>query len=254
MLTRGRTGSTAIIDVLNKTKSVRTAEQELFLKHSFPNIVKKYPNLNDYPSTIPFELWKKLTHKWWRLIPRFCTEARLIKRYLTDSEKAASSAKVGAFGFKVLSNHFEETPLLKEILLARGYSVLYLKRNIPHQVISGMVAKQRGIYNATNNYHDNQRYLIDVEEFKNLVSWETQAVANDLSLLRNTGFKFIEVTYEGFMTDREAFFNQVMNFLGVPPEIPQASSYSVMIKDLKHTVENYQAAADCAAAMGMRIE
>jgi LPS sulfotransferase NodH len=255
IMTRGRTGSTAIVDVLNKTKSVHTTrEQELFLKHDFPQIQGKFPNLKDYPSTLPFELWKMQTPKWWRYIPYRRKDKWLINRYLQDAEKLAMQKGVGAFGFKVLSNHFDENQKLKQVLLARGYRALYLKRNVPHQVISGMIAKQRGMYNTKKEFQDDKRYIIDIEEFKKLVEWEAQSVARDLELLRSSGFNFIEVTYEEFMADREAFFGRVLAFLGVPPEAPQASSYSVMIKDLKHTVENYQAVADCTAAIGMCIE
>ncbi|MBI4807428.1 MAG: sulfotransferase [Nitrosomonadales bacterium] len=255
IMTRGRTGSTAIVDVLNKTKSVHTTrEQEIFLRHEFPQIRKNFPDLKNYPSTLPFELWKTQTPKWWSYLPYRRMDAWLINRYLQDAEKLAMQEGVGAFGFKVLSNHFDENPSLKGTLLACGYRVLYLKRNVPHQVISGMIAKQRGVYNTKKDFQDDTRYILDIDEFKKLVEWEAQSVARDLELLRSSGFNFIEVTYEEFMADREAFFVRVLAFLGVPPEVPQASSYSVMIKDLKHTVENYQAVAECAATMGMSIE
>lgn len=255
IMTRGRTGSTAIVDVLNKTNTVRTArEQELFLMHEFPQIRKNFPDLKGYPSTLPFVMWITQIPRWWRLMPHLRTEKGLLRRYLKDAEKLAKREGVSAFGLKVLSNHFEETPFLKEVLLERGYRVIYLKRNIPHQVISGMIANQRGIFNTKKDYQDDKRYRIDIEAFQNLVRWEAHSVENDIAFLKEAGFNFIEVTYEEFMADRQAFFDRLLGFLGVPAELPQASSYSVMIKDLQHTVENYQAVADCVAAMGMRIE
>ncbi len=255
IMTRGRTGSTAIVDVLNKTKSVHTTrEQELFLNHDFPQIRNKFANLKEYPSTLPFQLWRTQTPKWWRYLPHRRMEGWLINRYLQDAEQFALQKGVGAFGFKVLSNHFDENPTLKATLLARGYRVLYLKRNVPHQVISGMIAKQRGVYNTKKDFQDDKRYTLDIDEFKKLAEWEAQSVTRDIELLKSSGFNFIEVAYEEFIADREGFFSSVLSFLDVPPEVPQASSYSVMIKDLKHTVENYQAVADCASAIGMSIE
>jgi LPS sulfotransferase NodH len=253
-MTRGRTGSTAIIDILNKTQSIRTAEQEPFLKHNFPNIVKKYPNLKNYPSSIPFGLWKNQKPKWWRFLAYCSNDAWLIKRYLKEIENAALTDGVSAFGFKILSNNFEEIPWLKDILIKRRYRVIYLKRNIPHQVISGMIAKQRGVYNINQDYKDDNRYKIDIEEFKNLMVWEMSQGDNDIAFLNAAGFSFIAVTYEEFMSDRQAFFNRLFGFLEVPLELPKNSSYSVMIKDLKYTVENFQEVVDCAVEMGMSIE
>lgn len=253
IMTRGRTGSTAIIDELNKTDRVGTA-QELFLRYDFSDKLDLLLQL--YPLVLPFELWKA-RGSWWSNIYRGCLDAEgLINSYLKQAEATASRKGKDVFGFKVLSHHFEETPFLGAALLKRNYRVIYLTRNIPRQVISGMVAKQRGKYNAQANekYEDNNRYLIEIEEFRNLVRWESQAVENDIAFLKSTGFNYITVSYEEFTSDREKFFRRAFNFLGVAMELPQSTNYTLMIKDLEHTIENYQAVVECVSSMGMQIE
>jgi LPS sulfotransferase NodH len=254
IMTRGRTGSTAIIDELNKADRIGTA-QELFLKYDFSDKPDLLSQL--YPLVLPFELWKERGSWWCNIYRRYLNDEGLINLYLKHVEATTAKGEgKDAFGFKVLSHHFEETPFLDSALLKRGYRVLYLTRNIPRQVISGMLAEQRGKYNAQadEGYEDKNRYSIDIEEFRNLVRWESQAVENDIAFLSTAGFNFIEVTYEEFMTDRMAFFRRVLSFLGGPVVLPQASSYSVMIKDMEHSIENYQAVAECVLAMGLRIE
>lgn len=255
-MTRGRTGSTAIIDELSKVSGVLSAPHELFLKMDFTSLLEEHPKslIKYYGVMVPYELWKTKSLWFLRKIRKHYFDKKLIHTYLSGVERAASRRGMSVVGFKVLSNQFEETPLLKEVLIEHGYCAIYLKRNIPRQVISGMIAKQRGVYNTDKKFQDDKRYIIDTEEFKSLVEWEVQSVERDIQFLKAAGFTFIEVTYEEFMSDRQAFFRRVLGFLDVPPELPQTSSYSVMIKDLKHTVENYQSLVECTAAMGMRIE
>lgn len=254
IMTRGRTGSTAIIDELNKVNGVRAA-QELFIKKDFTNDMKRHGFEKLcvlHNSMMPFELWKAGTRRRW--YERWLISDAPLNRYLDKVESVASEEGCEAFGFKALSHHFQDTPRLDQSLCERGYQAIYLKRNIPRQVISGMVAKQRGIYNTKKTYQDESRYRIDVKNFQKRVRREIQAVDGDLAFLESTGFNCLEVTYEEFMANRKEFFERVLGFIGVSEELPQASAYTVMIKDLEHTVENYQMVSDCAAAMGIRIE
>ena len=251
LMTRGRTGSTAIIDEINNVKAVFAA-QELFIKRDFKNLMKQ--NLMaHYQSIIPFELWKMQGSLWQKVRRRFLGDRELVANYLLQIESKTRRKGVAAFGFKALSHHFDETPFLKETLIDQGFRVIYLTRNIPRQVISGMIAKQRGVYNR-KNYQDDARYQIDVDEFETLVKLEATAVHDDLSFIKNCGFDLIQVSYEDFMGDRSFFFTRVLEFLEVAVELPEKSDYSVMIKDLRHTVENFNTVRERASAMGMPIE
>jgi LPS sulfotransferase NodH len=249
-MTRGRTGSSAIIDELNKTSSVRTA-QELFLQYDFSKKQKLLKQI--YPVLTPFEIWKARGPWLRRRTNELFGQKATINRYLKEVETSKLSEGAKALGFKVLSHHFDQTPLLKPVLKERGYRAIYLKRNLPRQVISGMIAKQRGIYNTKDDYQDTGQYAIDVDEFQKLVRWEQECVERDIELLKSVGFDFIEVSYEEFMSDREGFFGRVLSFLGAPAEVPPASSYTIMIKDLQHTVKNYGDVVESAEAIGMTI-
>ena len=247
IMTRGRTGSTAVIDSLNKTNSICT-EQELFLKYNFKRNMERFIE--------PFDVWLDQVPLLPRLYGKLFSNEALVKSYLREVEARSMSTGKIAFGFKVLSHHFDQRPSLKDALLESGYRTIYLRRNVPRQVISGMVANLRGVYNvlATENYKEDSRYTIDVNEFESLVKSELQEIANDLDVLETGGGEFIEVTYEDFMADRYSFFNQIFEFLGVPTETPQESSYSILIRDISGVVENYQAIKKSVAAMGMNIE
>ena len=247
ILTRGRTGSTAVIDSLNKTNSICTA-QELFLKYNFNRNVERF--------IMPYDLWLEQTPFLQRMYGKLLNNEVLIDSYLRMAEGRAMSTGKTAFGFKVLSHHFDQRPNLKDALLERGYRAIYLRRNVPRQVISNIVARLRGKYNAHANekYEDDSRYTIDIGEFESLVNVEIQAITHDLDVLESGGGGFIEVTYEDFMADRHSFFNRIFDFLGVSADTPQESEYSIMIKNISHVVENYQAVVESATAMGLIIE
>lgn len=253
LFTRGRTGSTAIIDEIGTLEHIQTA-QELFLKFDYRSLLNQFKNLMEhYEAMVPYELWKS---KYW--IFRHWPENRLVSRipqslYLSNIERAASEAAARAFGFKILSHQFDETPGLEAILHRRRYKAIYLTRNIPRQVISGMIANERGVYNTKQKFDESAQFEIDLDEFKRLVEWEQQAVSNDLTRLSSSGFEHITISYEEFTNSRTEFFNRITNFLQLPTSTPASSTYAIMIKDLEYTVTNYEAVIKLAAEMDMPL-
>lgn len=249
VMTRGRTGSTAVLDELNKSNNV-CATQELFLEYDFvgdPVMTRAYDLI------LPFNSWK--VHRWWKLIFPFNNRKDWLARlYLLKAEMLARNCHAKAFGFKVLSHNFEERPFLCDLLKSHDYKALYLTRNVARQVLSGMVANQSGIYNSKKDVIDSRRYLINVEEFEELVNWEIQCVQRDYDFLEKEGIEFCVITYEQFCEDRVAFFTNIFNFLGLPGEIPGTSEYIVMIKDAKYTIENYDEVANRAVSMGLSLD
>jgi LPS sulfotransferase NodH len=250
IMTRGRTGSTAIIDSLNKSKNIVSA-QELFIRLPY----KEHKDERYYTSKPRFDVWSESKGYYFKIFQRFLRQSYIIRKYLEEIEEINASDEINAFGFKVLSHHFEERPMLKYILQERDYKAIYLTRNIPRQVISGMVAKQRGKYNAHDreNYRDDAIYKIDIDEFKSLVAWETQEVANDISMLDSSAFEFIQVRYEDFIETPDIFFSNIFSFLDIPEEKLPKSSFSIMIRDPKHVIQNYNEVEQCLSEMGMTI-
>ena len=163
LVTRGRTGSTAVIDELNKAKFL-CAMHELFILEAFAG---EMGTDGDYYTMIPpFDFWKQRGRWWKRMFPEHYSDPRQAHRYLMRAEKLAKKLGVKGFGWKMLSHQFEERPFLASLLKQHGYRVVYLKRNSVRQVLSGMVAKQRGIYHSVEKVVDARRYPIDIEEFK----------------------------------------------------------------------------------------
>lgn len=251
VLTRGRTGSTAVMDSLNRTKSI-SAAQELFIKYT-PKVKKA----TSHDLVMPrYDLWLRRGCFYERLVNHFKSEKQKIKTYLDLVERHAEDLEKKAFGFKVLAHHFDQRLGLRDELQSRGYKVIFLTRNIPRQVISGMVAKKRGKYNARQQdaYQDDISYVLDKKEFKSLVKLEQKAVQTEKDVLISRGVDFLEVRYEDFVARSEVFFKQIFDYLGIPAEPIPSSSFSIMIKDVNASVQNFADLEKCMLEMEMIIE
>jgi len=243
LVTRGRTGSTAIIDELDKSTQLCTAG-ELFRKGPFnERVLKRFSLIK------PFDMWNK--GNWLKQLVKFyCSDTRRAHIYLTHAESLAQVKGAGGFGWKLLSHQLDERPFLQNLLKQKNYRAIYLRRNNVRQVLSGMVASKRGIWNSVEKIDDDQVHYIDVKEFKWLVQWERECVKNDLIRLAAEGFDFIEVSYEGFCSDRQSFYNDIFNFLGLTPELPSPSNFVKMIDDLRLVIENYDEVVAAATGLG----
>ena len=252
-MTRGRTGSTAVIDELNKSRGL-CAVQELFLIFDFDNIPDVSEIAKVYDVLLPFVLWKR--QDWlWKWMPNFLSDDQQWSgRYLAKAESLARNQGRASFGFKVLSHNFEEWPFLSAALKQRSYRAIYLTLNIARQVLSGMVANRSGIWNTKEGIKNLPCYTIDLDEFQRNVEWEIDAVNMDCARLTTEGFSFIVVTYEEFCADRQSFYDKIFQFLGLPVELPPRSDYSIVIKDLRNTIANYDDVVGRAAAMGMTLD
>ncbi|MEZ0148683.1 MAG: hypothetical protein AB9Q19_05115 [Candidatus Reddybacter sp.] len=250
VMTRGRTGSTAIIDELNQLDSVFSG-QELFTSLEYNQWSSEVIS-QDYEAIEPFSYWLGKDNLMRSLIRRLRGDKHLISKYLRFAEDKAKELNKNSFGFKIISHHLVGNVPLVEVLSKQSYSVIYLTRNLSRQIISGLLARQRGVYNS-KNFHDTGRYSIDVEEFESLVKWEQYAVNSDREFIKDHGFRSIDITYEDFVTNRELFYKGLLDFLKVPFELPVKSSYSVMITDLEHSIINFNDIKDAANKIGMPI-
>lgn len=244
LVTRGRTGSTATLDELDKS-SVLCTTRELFSTHDFAEKPKGYFKLLP-----PFDVWKQRGCWWKSMFPKHFSDPRQAYRYLRLVEKLAHSRGVKGFGWKVLSHHFEERPFLIELLKKHGYRVVYLKRNSARQVLSGMVANQRGIYNSQEKIVDERRYAINIDEFKWHIEWERESVKRDIARLEAEGFDFVVVKYEDYCDNREVFFGKIFNLLNLSLELPPPSDFKKMIEDPEMVIENYAEVAAVATSFG----
>jgi hypothetical protein len=233
VVTRGRTGSSAVTEELGGLPGLR-AEQEVF---------SQAPNLAHYDFP-PFEAWRPAQPD------PDAEEAVLAERYLDALEADALSRGRTGVVWKALSIHFVQRPYLAGLIQRRGYKALYLRRGFVRQVLSGLVAGQRKLYNTYEAFEDASHYRVDPEQLRSLVTIERYEIGRDLSLLFNGKIPFLEVDYELYLSDRTAFFAQVCAFLGLPPAVPLASRFVVMIPDLAATIENLDEVKAVAAELG----
>jgi LPS sulfotransferase NodH len=233
VVTRGRTGSSAITQELGMVAGARS-EQEVF---------SAGPDLRyyDFP---PFNEWRRQRED------ELGSEEALADAYLDALERDAVARGCRALFWKALSQHFTERPYLAALLRRRGYKAIYLRRGAVRQVLSGFVARQRGLYNTYEAFEDASRYRIDLTEFDWHVKFERLMAERDLEFLTENGLEAIEVTYEDFMTARPTFFHNVFQRLGLPVSLPQSSRFVRMIEDLQATIENYDEVQNAAALLG----
>jgi hypothetical protein len=249
-MTRGRTGSTAVMDELNKSPAI-CALQELFMQGSNG---KEEELEFVYSFVMPFDVWKAKKDRQGQPPAAGDDDATKATRYLAEVESLARRQGAASFGFKVLSHHLDERPYLGSLLKQRKYRVIYLTRNPARQVISGMVANERGVFGVPKDFEDPRRYRIDVDQFEQRVQWERESVEKERAWLAAEGFHFVEMTYEDFVSDRASFYDRVFRFLGLSPELPPPSDWGIAIKDLRKTIKNYKDVVERAAAIGAPID
>ncbi len=255
MMTRGRTGSTAVMDSLNKTHSLTTA-QELFIKFKV-NKKSSYTIKQSERIISRYDIWRQQSAGLLSVISeKLLRSDALIVQYLDEVENSVKKSGLDAFGFKVISHHFKQRPGLKENLMKRGYSAVYLTRNIPRQVISGIVAKKRGKYNAheKENYQNDSSFLIDIDNFRSLIELEQKSQQEDLTLLQAMGIDYTVIRYEDFVSNPDQLFSDILSFLNLPSEKAPESSYSIMIGNLRETIENYEQVCECTKQLGMSLD
>jgi len=234
VMTRGRTGSSAITQELGQAPGCYS-EQEVF---SLEPGLEFY----DFP---PFEAW--------RAERPAADEAAQAEAYLDALEGYARGKGCRALFWKLLSSHLDQKPYLGEILRRRDYRVIYLTRALGRQVVSGMVAVQRGVYNTYNDLRDTRRYRIDIVSLRDVLTRERYGVSRDEGLRYKYRFRSLEVRYEDYLENREAFFARIYADLGLPVALPSPSRYVVMIPDLTATVENLDEVEAAIDDLGERL-
>lgn len=252
LITRGRTGSTAIIDELNQVPHFQV-HQELFILGEFAGSPEQRGRVGDYYTAElpPFDHWKPPLY-WWEswLLPHCCRDVRQAHCYLIYAENLAKQTGALFFGWKLLSNQFWERPYILALLKKHNYSSLYLKRNVAAQVLSGMVANSRKIFNSREVVTDDNVYSINLHEFRSNVLTERNCVIRDLGWLSAKRFDFLTIDYETFCKNRQEFFLPIFKMMGVYSALPQPSSFQRIIGDPKKMLKNYNELAQVAAEFG----
>lgn len=234
VVTRGRTGSTTITEELGRAPGCR-AEQEAFSQGAHV----------PYYELPPFEAWR----------PDRASEDEEAdaEAYLEEMEGQARARGCRALFWKALSQHFDERPYLGAMLQRRGYRAVYLRRAPVRQVLSGLIARQRGVWNSFRPVKDRRRFQIAADELRSLAAIERYAAARDEGLLYKYRLTGVEGRYEDYVADRAAFFDRIYAGLGLPPALPPPSRYAIMAPDLKAVIANFDEVSALAEELGERL-
>lgn len=265
VITRGRTGSTAIIDELNNHKDI-TCFQELFISlESRPSICEcykkfgldfeKYGLVGWMPTYDPWiKLFKEINLaliKLYRKDFRIYTRARVLEKYFHEMEDMSIAQGSSAVGFKLLEHQYPSIRTMFNVLKKAGYKIIYLERtNVIRQVLSGVIANKRKIYNARSFVPEDEAFEIDMDEFEKLVNYEIKMVNSQKKMIEKSGVDSLFVAYEGFLEDRERFLKVIFDFVGVESIVPEETNFSIMIPDVKKVVSNYDEFSDRVKKMG----
>jgi LPS sulfotransferase NodH len=233
VVTRGRTGSSAITQELGQAPGCRS-EQEAF--SLIPPV-----EFFDFPA---FETWRE-GHAGE-------DEAELAEAYLDALEADARSRGCRALFWKLLSNQYDERPYIGELLQRRGYRAIHLKRAPARQVLSGLVARQSGVY-VTSDPLPARSYRIDVDTLRHLAGVERFAANRDEAWLYKHGLRAVPADYEDYVADRQAFFARIYSALGLPDVLPAPTRFVVTLPDLRSAIANFDEVSAVAAEFGERL-
>jgi hypothetical protein len=268
ILTRGRTGSTAIIDEIDRHQNIFCC-QELFINlRAAPDLYSLYKkhgvSFEEYgfhDKWFPiFALWSKQFKKSGLLskapfLKKVYSPAnvRRASRYLNELESRSVSLGYGVVGFKLLEHQVAEIPGFMALLKGRGYKMIYLERkNVVRQVLSGVIANKRNKFNTKNYVSDGRLYELDLNHFKKLIKGELREIQSQKRMIERQGFDSLSINYEDFLNKRPAFFKRIFEFLGVENVLPEQSDFSIMVPNVKDVVKNYDEFYACIEGMGMR--
>lgn len=251
--TRGRTGSTAIVDELDSHPHC-VCHGEVFRRDPLknPKVREAYDRLgleylkerltND-KVVIPFGLWEMID----------TGNRGNYRGYLEFVQDEAARKDKTAVGFKLLHNQSVEREGLLDVLKSGGFVAIHLiRRNVVRQVLSGMLAKQRGVYNRRNYDVPDEKYDIDVAELVRTIERNQKDVAAVDKQLRDGGFDYFSVYYEDFLAQRDSFFDLVLSRLNLAREQLKASDWTIMVpSDLRKVVNNYEEMEAAVVRIGL---
>lgn len=278
IFTRGRTGSTAIIDELNSHSECK-CHGEIFCRDplSRSKYKRQYEERGQeflreirerqHDEAIPYHLWKLMKEE----------TDRSLKGYLAYLEDNTRESGATALGFKLLHNQVGESKDdtgkaglgasirrlfrgqvtgkddLLELLHTSGYKAIHLMRkNVVRQVVSGLLARSRGVYNSRKPTASDVAFHVDVDELKSRIEINLTKVALAARKLEDHGFDVINVYYEEFVNDRHLFHERLAEAVGIPSGPVRPTSFQVMVpEDLSAVITNYNEFVKQVDSMGL---
>ena len=264
ILTRGRTGSTIICDVLGRVKGI-TCGQELFkplntIDFNIDNVMlafgdERKVNLID-KMVAKFPIWYKDCGC--KKLPYYIFKKILPNSLLSNyyDYLAMNNDDTLGVGFKVLSNHLGNTwKIISEglsLLVDEKISVLYLQRcDIEREALSNALAQARNIFNVKKgdvSIDITTKTYVDIDVLKNEIAYINDTKINMLKLLNDSKVDYQECYFEDFLENRECFLLDILTFIGIKEpnillkmsDITNDGFIKVTPEDLSEIIENYE--------------
>ena len=239
IFTRGRTGSFTIRTELDSHFKI-VCHGELFHPQTAEQLKAKFAL-----DPAPYDVFKKRVGDSYR---------EYYERYLREVIKSSRRQKPDAIvGFKILNwqavAHSRQR--LLRILSRQGFVFLHLiRRNTVRQAVSAMVARKRGIFNRKNWNAPAERYELNTKDFIRKVNKYSGVVEENRMLL--SGQKCLEIYYEDYCGERDAFFSRIFDFLGIERFDLAPAEFSIMTdRNLQNVVKNFEELRQTTRTLGL---
>ena len=230
MYTDGRTGSTAMCDVLSIDQKVWSSQELFTFGDTFGAPLEDPVTLVDGNVV--------------EVVPCYRTGLSPSK-YLKAVEESLSDAGYCAFGFKLLYNHATHWGgrELLELLRDHGFKPFHnIRTDFKRKALSGYMARVRGVWNSEKDVLYSEKVVVDLFQLEKSIEMSRNRCDMQKKLLIEIFGAILETQYEGFLEDEAKYVNQVFEYLGIGVVRAQkASSWKkVLPNDLSEVVENYK--------------
>jgi hypothetical protein len=254
---RGRSGTTVLADELSHHPqidlSMGLAEFdgfsqftiEPFIRTPRPEMPDALDQLGAFSALLPYD--------WWTMREGLPTDAAEYDRYLDQLEDFVATERCQWVGFKIIDSQFDEREGLLAMLAERGYHVVNIRRqNLLRHALSGLVARQRGVYNRRDYELPDEKYSIDPRELLEHMRDIVVSTEDWDRILAECGMPVLRTIYEEFLADRAKFYGTIFDFLGVETvDLPKSSFTKMVPLDLSQIVSNLDELQTTAQHLGM---
>ncbi len=228
VLTRGRTGSSALCDFLDRQIDI-TCFNELLTN-------KCHSNLDGFGHA-----GKGYGHNGACL--SYSHSLGNPADWIVRLEEIKSQTSVSRVGLKILYHHIQDFPELATMLLSRA-RVILLTRSPFTQAISGLVANTTGIWNSTQgNVKDHLPVYISPElvrkEMEYIAAWDSHV----RTLVRSMGGKFLEFDYDSLFQgpNTDVVLEELRGFLEVLPfpDVIETTHFQRLLPSYELAISNW---------------
>lgn len=225
--TRGRTGSSALVDDLNQHPQI-VCHQELLAENE--NFIAGPSRENCY------SLWMNKVNN------------PSIEAYWEYLDVLASTAGASINGMKILVNQFEErTPDGIEAVWNTDVKIIYLVRDPVCEAVSLMLSETRNLYNL--QYGDKQEIkrwtslksvCLDPKRIDREIDHIIDCFKKQTDLFKIITNPILMITYEKYFGDRETTYQEILDFLQVCSVLPPQDNGFIKVTSpgWKNDVEN----------------